>query len=130
IQSYFASDDRYVISLVNPFLLWAGLVFFGYYLKNLSKVKREISFLVILVLSLNLPWLLVSRYTFFYYFLTSIPMLAIVLAKGIVDLEKAKGKWGRRLLSLRSSFITGNVLGFLIIYPFLVALPVTNFFVK
>jgi dolichyl-phosphate-mannose--protein O-mannosyl transferase len=124
------SNNQYVIAFANPLLLWGSFIALICYLKVLfKKWKESLALPIILVLSLYLPWFLISRYTFFYYFLSALPFLAIILAYGLVDLEKAKGRWGQRLLRLRSGFITGNVLGFFLFYPLLTALPVMIWYV-
>lgn len=124
-----ADSKKYILGLANPFLFWGGLIALTIYLKKLKKSwNREIGFLVVFIFSLYLPWFLVGRYVFFYYFLTGLPLLAILLAKGLTDLEYAQGKWGKRVKSLRSGFITGNALGFFLFYPLLSALPVTSLY--
>jgi dolichyl-phosphate-mannose-protein mannosyltransferase len=121
----------YVIALSNPFFFWGALLALGFYVRQLMKKWEEgTGFLVVAVLSLYLPWFFVSRYVFFYYLLSGLPLLAIILSKGLVDLDRGTGSWARRLRSLRSGFITGNALGFFLFYPLLSALPVTSWYLS
>ncbi len=125
------NSSQYILGLANPFLFWGGLLALSYYARKIIKGwKKEIGFLLIFIFSLYVPWFLVGRYVFFYYFLAGLPLLSILLAKGLVDLDLAEGKWGKMALSLRSGFITGNVLGFILFYPLLTALPVTTIYLQ
>lgn len=131
LQPYYTSPQTksYVISFANPVLLWGGLLGFGYWLvRNFRNWGTNTGFLVVMVLAFWWPWLLVSRYTFFYYFLTAMPFLAIILARSLEGIEGSN--WRFKNLFSVEILLTGNALAFILIYPLLTALPVASLYLS
>lgn len=108
----------------NPIVFWSGSVAIiltgwevirGYILR----VKREVSLFVIILgfLAFLLPWAISPRIMFLYHFSPSVPFLSLALGYQLRHL------WHKKLPML-IFLLTLMTISFLLIYPFLVGIPI------
>jgi len=103
-----------IYALGNPVIFWLGLTILPLFSYE-AIIRRSWKRLMILFCYLIfwLPWLFSPRIMFMYHYLPSIPFLSILLAWGLVDLQKSFRINNRIALSLLAVFL----ISFIFFYP-------------
>jgi dolichyl-phosphate-mannose-protein mannosyltransferase len=112
-----------IYALGNPVLYWAFLPAVAWL--SWSWWRRRDPAVVVLLIGFFgqwLPWALVSRITFVYYFLPAVPFGALAVAAGIVVLWES-GTWRR---PLAATYLALVALAFVFFHPVHAAVPLTR----
>jgi len=110
----------------NPVVFWLGS--FAVLLTIWEVVKRKSINLIIILLGFFafwLPWAISPRIMFLYHFSPSVPFLTLAL--GYQLNQRLKDKRSRRLIIILLALM---ILSFILIYPFLVGLPLPKEIIK
>lgn len=109
-----------IFSMGNHFLFWSGLIFVIISIYQVLKKKtNELILPLTLFFLFWLPWTISPRIMFIYHFSPAVPFLAMILSYQIYNLYKINYK------ILADSLLILIVLNFLLIYPFLVGIPLS-----
>jgi len=107
-----------LVTMINPFVLWGGtILFFWYVLRKFLKCDPAISFIVLNLIFLTIPWLFVSRVTYIYYLLSSLPLFSILIAFFLFRFwENPLKRWDVY------GFLAANAVFFFVFLPLLVGI--------
>ncbi len=73
----------------NPLIWWSGILGFFYTIKKwISERKKEAFFIIVAILSLYLPYVLVSRIMFLYHYFPIVPFMILALTHLLKDIVK------------------------------------------
>ncbi len=120
---------RNIYALNNPLLAWWELIALLLSLKviigkSASKLSNSLSWLIMLLLISLVPWLAITRISFYYHFLPATPVLAILLAYWLDKLYLTNQPPSRKLIFW--ALIAALIWSFWLFFPLWVGLPVSS----
>ncbi|MBI4038644.1 phospholipid carrier-dependent glycosyltransferase, partial [Candidatus Daviesbacteria bacterium] len=110
----------------NPALFWSGVIAVILTIREVI-LKKSLNLLIILLgfFSFWLPWSISPRIMFLYHFSPSVPFLSLALG---YQLNKLLESSERKKLAI--TILVLIILAFVLIFPFLTAVPIPRDFVK
>lgn len=113
-----------IVAFGNPIIWWSGIlaVLFSF-LQAIIKRKKEDIFLLIVILSLYLPYMLIPRIMFLYHYFPVVPFLILLITKCLKDITETSGK-----TIIMKVYVVICVLCFMFFYPIYTGLSVPTWY--
>ena len=116
-----------IVTMGNPAIWWGGIVgVFASIAIAYRKKDRRIVPIVVALLSLYLPWVLVSRCTFIYHYFPVLPFVMLCTVYALNELRQ-RYRWGKYVII---AYFVLIVLLFIMFYPALTGLRVSSSYIN
>jgi len=114
-----------IASFGNPAVWWAGVLAFFAALKAAWKKNKAMILVVVAVISLYLPWIIISRAAFIYHFFPMVPFMILSVVY-VIKKQKEKGTSMKYIYG----YLALVLLLFILFYPAVSGMVVPGWYIK